>query len=316
MLFLRIALSTLLFLALFSLLISYICFLRIFYSPKRKHAEEYPTPIGEIYDPFREDMIRWMKFTRTLPHEDISIKSFDGLTLRGKYFEYRKGAPIEILMHGYRGCAERDMSGGVNRCHALERSALVVDHRASGESEGHVITFGIHESRDCVSWVNYIIEHIDKDAKIILTGISMGAATVMIAAAREDLPKNVVGVLADCGYTSAKEIIKKVMREMRLPPNLLYPFVRLGGRLFGHFDVDETSPIESMRRARVPVIFFHGDTDAFVPAEMSAKNYEACVTKKRLVTINGAGHGLCFPVDKETYFEELKFFFDPLLEDK
>ncbi len=316
MLFLWITLSTLLFLALFSLLISFICFLRIFYSPKRKQTEEYPTPVGEIYDPFREDMIKWMKFTRTLPHEDIAIKSFDGLTLRGKYFEYKKGAPIEILMHGYRGCAERDMSGGVNRCHALERSALIVDHRASGESEGNVITFGINESRDCLSWVNYITEHIDKDAKIILTGISMGAATVMIASAKEELPKNVVGVLADCGYTSAKQIIKKVMREMRLPPDLLYPFVRLGGRLFGRFDIDETSPVESMKRARVPVIFFHGDTDAFVPIEMSVQNYEACVTKKRLVTINGAGHGLCFPMNKETYFEELKLFFDPLLEEK
>jgi len=309
MLFLWIALGVILTAALVTLLISFICFMKIFYSPKRVAKEEYPTPVGKIYDPFREDMIKWMKFTRTLPHTDIAIKSFDGLTLRGKYFEYKKGAPIEILMHGYRGCAERDMSGGVNRCHALERSALVIDHRASGASEGHVITFGILESRDCLSWVNYIIENIDKDAKIILTGISMGASTALIASAKEELPKNVVGALADCGYTSAKEIIKKVMREMRLPPNLLYPFVRIGGWLFGHFDIDETSPIEAMRHARVPVIFFHGDTDAFVPHEMSVQNYEACVTKKRLVTIKNAGHGLRYPVDPETYVRELKAFF-------
>lgn len=292
---------------------AFICFYRIFYSPKRKiDPEAFSIPEGEIYEPFREEMIGWMKLTRQMPHKDVSVTSFDGLTLRGKYYEYKPGAPIEILLHGYRGNSERDLSGGVSRCHALERSALVVDLRASGYSDGSVITFGIHESRDCLTWIDYVIQNIDKDAKIILTGVSMGAATVMIASAK-DLPQNVVGVLADCGYTSAEDIIKKIMREMKLPANLLYPFVKIGAKLFGRFDINETSPKEALKNAKVPVIFIHGDIDAFVPHEMSVANYEACASPKRLVTIKNAGHGLCFPMDPERYFEELKDFFAPYL---
>lgn len=301
------------FLIIATLVTSYVCFYRIFYSPrKNKNKEEYPIPDGEIYEPFREIMVDWMKNANALPHKNVEIRSFDGLTLRGKFYEYEEGAPIELMFHGYKGDSYRDLSGGIARCFALKRSVLIVDHRGSGRSDGKVITFGINESKDCIRWIDFILENIDKNAKIILTGISMGAATVLIAAS-QPLPKNVVGVLADCGYTSAKAIIKKVITEMRLPANLLYPFVKLGARLFGNFNVDEISPIESMQRCRLPVIFFHGDTDDFVPCEMSKQNYDACVTEKKMVVIQGAGHGLCFPVAQEQYLEELKTFFDPIL---
>ena len=298
------------------LLTSYICFRMAFYSNRKadKHPpDEIRIPDGEIYEPYREQIVEWIKGIRALPHTDIEIQSFDGITLRGKFFEHKPGAPIELMFHGYRGTSERDLCGGVYRCFSLGRSALLVDHRGSGNSDGTVITFGINESKDLERWVDYIIQNIDPNAKIILTGVSMGAATVMIAAAKE-LPPNVVGVLADCGYSSAKEIIKKVVREMKLPADLLYPFIKLGARLYGKFDLDETSPIEAMKKSRVPVIFFHGDDDKFVPHDMSVQNYNACITQKKLVTMHGAGHGLCFPQEQEDYCQALKEFFDPILE--
>ena len=291
---------------------SLICFFKIFYSPRKKWPE-YPVPAGEIYQPHHEQMIKWIKEARELPHTEVSIRSFDGLKLCGTYYEFQKGAPIDVLFHGYHGCAEQDLSGGVYRCQRLGHNVLIVDHRGAGKSEGHVVTFGINESRDALAWVQYVVENIDPNAKILLGGISMGAATVMMASAME-LPKNVVGTVADCGYTSAKEIIKKVIREMHLPADLLYPFVRLGARLFGRFDPDENSPIVSMPNCRVPVIFFHGDTDAFVPQSMSEENFAACAAPKHLVVTPGAGHGLCFPVDVDTYVREIETFFEPYLE--
>lgn len=296
-------------LAVIVLLTAGVCFIKVFYSPKRKLTDEYPIPDGEIYEPYRERMIEWIRQRREMPHRAVEVKSFDGLTLRGNYYEYAKGAPMEIMFHGYRGSSERDLSGGVARCFALGHSALVVDHRGSGASDGHVITFGILERRDCLTWIDFALRELDPDARIILTGISMGASTVMMCGA-EELPQNVIGILADCGYSSAREIIFKVIREMKLPPRLLYPFIKLGARLFGGFDPDETSPIEAMKRCRVPVIFFHGDADDFVPYEMSVQNYDACVSRKRLVKIKGAGHGLCFPVDPDSYLAEMRAFFD------
>lgn len=291
---------------------SLVCFLKIFYTSRREKWPEYPVPAGEIYEPHHEQMIEWIKLARALPHTEVSIRSFDGLKLCGTYYEFEKGAPIDILFHGYHGSAEQDLSGGVYRCQKLGHNVLIVDHRAAGKSEGHVITFGVNESRDAAAWVQYVVENIDPNAKILLGGISMGAATVMMASAME-LPKNVVGTVADCGYTSAKEIIKKVIRDMHLPDNLLYPFVRLGARLFGGFDPDANSPIASMPNCRVPVIFFHGDTDAFVPCEMSEANHSACKAPKRFVITPDAGHGLCFPVDVDTYVKEIADFFEPFL---
>ena len=215
--------------------ISLVCFLMVFYTSRKPDLREFPIPKDPIYQEFKDVIIAWMKEFRSLPYKPVEIISYDGLKLRGKYFECKKSAPIEIMFHGYRGSAYRDLCGGVFRCFELGRNALVVDQRAAGDSEGHIITFGHRESRDCRKWIDFVIENIDENAEIIRTGISMGAATVMMAAG-ETLPKNVVGVLADCGYTSAKDIIKKVIRDMKLPASLLYPFVRLGAIIYGRFD--------------------------------------------------------------------------------
>lgn len=146
---LGITLGLLLFLVLLALIISYYCFMSLF-----------------------------------IPHEEFSITSFDGLTLREKYYEYAPGAPIELMLHGYRGESERDLCGGVQRCFALGRSALIVDQRACGNNEGHVITFGIKEHRDCLAWIDFMVKHFSPNTKIILTGISMGTSTVLMAAAK------------------------------------------------------------------------------------------------------------------------------------
>ena len=103
---------------------------------------------------------------------------------------------------------------------------------------------------------------------------------------------------------------------MKLPPKLCYPFVKLGAKLFGKFDLEEISPIEAVRQSLLPILFFHGDTDDFVPHDMSLRNSQACATRNKIVIIKGAGHGLCFPVDPETYLREMHDFFDPILEAK
>ena len=294
------------------ILISYGCYRFAFYVPPRKPLAEdlIETPKGPAYEPYREKMENWVREARKMPHADVEITSFDGLKLQGRFFEFAPGAPVEIMFHGYRGSAERDMSGGVHRCFKVRRSALVVEQRCSRSSEGNTITMGINEYRDCLKWVDFTIDYLGKDIKIILTGISMGASTVMLAAG-EKLPPNVIGILADCGYTSAKAIMFDVMRKLKLPPKLCYPFVKLGAKLFGHFDLDENAPVEAMKRCTLPVIFFHGEDDDFVPCSMSHENYEACAGRKRLVTVPGAGHGLSYAVQPQRYLQELRDFFGP-----
>ena len=292
--------------------ISYICYRMAFYAPPRKEEEgdAVEIPEGEIYEAFREQMETWGREVRALPYEAVTVTSFDGLTLHGKFYEYAPGAPIELMFHGYRGSAQRDLAGGVQRCFGVGRSALLVDQRCSGKSGGHVITFGIREHRDCLTWVDFLCDHFGPDVKIILTGISMGAATVLMAGGYP-LPPNVMGILADCSFSSARDIIKTVIRQMGIPAELGYPFVKLGARLYGQFDLEETSPVEMVKKCKLPVIFYHGETDDFVPCDMSRQLYEACASRKQLITVPGAGHGLSFPVDQEYYLKTLREFFGP-----
>ena len=193
----------------------------------------------------------------------------------------------------------------------MGHSAFIVDQRGSGRSGGKVCSFGINERKDCHSWINFLRKEFGEDVKIILTGVSMGAATVMMAAS-EPLPSNVKGILADCGYSSPGEIIQLVMQRQGLSPKLIYPFMKLGARIFGHFDLEETSPMEAMKKCTVPVIFFHGEADDFVPCDMSRKNYEVCNAPKTLSIIPGAGHCLGCLIDTKGYLNTLNQFYDSL----
>ena len=300
---------SILILCLLALITSFICFLMCFYSPKRKifKDDEYDLPPGKEYEPFYDSIKIWIDEMRSMPYEEVEIKSYDGLILKGKYFENKKGAPIEIMIHGYKGNAERDMNAGIKRAFKVGRNALLIDQRGSGFSQGKVITFGIKERKDILKWIDFVIDKFGKDVRIILTGISMGAATSIMASC-EDIPSNVIGVLADCGFSSQKEIISKTIKEMKLPPKLFYPFVKLGGLIFGRFNLDELTPLEACKKAKVPIIFFHGDKDNFVPCYMSEEMSKVCITKNKLVIIPNAEHGLAYPTNPDLYISKVKEF--------
>ena len=300
---------TLSILALLSLTTSFVAFKMTFYSKNRKalKKDEFEFPPGKEYEKFYENIKIWSSEWETLEHEEVEIQSKDGLTLRGRYFEKYKGAPIELMFHGYKGSAKRDMAAGIKRAFSVGRNALLVDQRGSGLSDGNIITFGVKEKDDCLRWIDFMIDKFGKDVRIVLTGISMGAATVMLASS-ENLPSNVISVLADCGYSSGKEMIIKVINDMHLPGSLLYPFVRLGGIMFGHFDVEKASPYKSVQNAKVPIIFIHGGKDDYVPFYMSEKLYNVCCSQKKLVIIPDAYHGVAYPENPTMYINAILEF--------
>lgn len=286
----------------------YVCYRLAFYVPeKEKVRPEYELPPGEIYRPFHGVMLHWMRETKTFKQEKLQITAKDGYKLSGVYYEHFKNAPIEIMFHGYRGSAERDLCGGIQRCQKLKRNVIIVDQRGHGESDGQVISFGIKERYDVKSWADYAYQRFGDKVPLIITGISMGASTVLMASSL-DLPKTVVGAVADCGYNDCKEIIKTVIKKMGLSPSFFYPLVRFSGKLFGGFDVEETSPEKEVKRAKIPIIFLHGKADDFVPSYMSEKNYKACASEKSLEIFECAGHGMSYLVDPNRYVTALKDF--------
>lgn len=253
-----------------------------------------------------------VKYCRETPHTDVTISARDGVRLAGKLYDASPRRGVVIMCHGYRSVAENDFSCSSEYVHSKGFAFLLIDERAHSKSGGMVMTFGIRERWDVIDWVKFVQERFPGEP-IILEGLSMGAATVVMAAGESELPESVVGIIADCGYTSPKEIISSVIRSIHLPVKVFYPLVHLAGRIFGGFDTEECSALEAAARARVPALFIHGEADDFVPCDMGRANYAAYAGKKRLVTVPAAGHGLSYVVDMPACQRALTEFLDEIV---
>ena len=270
-----------------------------FYSPKDRTEDPYTLIPGEQYKQLGDVIIACTRVMDTTPCEWVKTQSFDGLDLSARYYHTADDAPTVIVMHGYHGNALRDGAGGFALAKKLGFNILVPDQRAHARSGGRVITFGIRERKDCASWVEYANARFGV-RPVILAGLSMGAATVLMASDL-DLPENVVGIMADCPYSSPAGIIRKVCKDRRLPDRFLYPFIKFSALLFGGFQLEETSAVQAVGNTNIPILLFHGDDDRFVPWEMSKKIASACVSPVQLEIIPDAGHGLCYMMDPVRY---------------
>lgn len=263
------------------------------------------------YDAAKDIIDANVNALKELSWEDVYITSFDGLRLHGYYHQGKEGAPVGIFFHGYRSIPFLDGSGGGELCRERDYSMLLVDQRGLGQSEGRAITMGTKEMRDCVDWVKYTVNRCGEDVKIMLLGVSMGAATVVMASGL-GLPSNVKCILADCGYTSPKDIMRSVIKAMKLPVELAYFVVRLGGRLFGGFDLEDAAAVELVKHSKTPTLFIHGEKDTFVPTYMSCEMYEACGAEKKLVIIDEAIHGMSYYVDNPSYRQACEWLLEKL----
>jgi len=192
-----------------------------------------------------------------------------------------------------------------------QNDVLLVDQRAHGSSQGRTITFGIKERYDVKSWVDFISERFGKDTKIIISGISMGAASVLMSAGL-DLPKNVCGILADCPFSSPYEIINHVAAKVTGFKYFLFPFIFAAAYIFGRFNLAGTFCKDSIKNSKIPILLIHGTGDDFVPVFMSDE-----LLKVRpditYVRVFNAPHGMSFFVDKDQYMKAYNEYMNSVL---
>lgn len=282
------------------LALTFYTYLECFHSPASRTEELYSLPEGSQYAAVKDNMFAITRVMEKTQWEPVTIKSFDGLQLNARYSHTQDGAPVQILFHGYRSMAMRDCAGGFMLAKKMGFNVLVVDQRAHAKSGGRVITFGILERKDCARWAEYIASRFGEDTPIILSGLSMGAATVLMASELH-IAANVVAIMADCPYSSPEAIIRKVCKDRHIPEKLAAPFILLGARLFGGFKLLQCSAEDAVKHAKVPILLIHGEDDRFVPCEMSKGIYAACGSYCELHTFPGAGHGLCYMTDPLRY---------------
>lgn len=246
----------------------------------------------------------------SIPYEEVSITSFDGYRLVGRYYEVKKGAPVVIQCHGYHGSPIRDFCSSNKIARESGFNTLVIEERAQHRSEGRAVTFGVDERMDVKNWCEYLSARFP-DIPIILMGVSMGAATVLMAS-ELDLPSNVKGVIADCPYSNCMDILMKVGSGQKMPKCLMKPLARLSASIFGRFDIESSNPIDAVQNTRLPILLIHGTDDDFVPCEMSMAMKKAN-PKIRLELFPDAHHVMCSILDSDRYSQIFNEFLTDIL---
>lgn len=280
--------------------------LAFFQKPKLKMptAEEWAD--GSRFLPqVRENV----EFVDSLPCDSVQITADDGTLLSAQYCHEADDAPTAIIMHGYRATAMRDTMGLIVLCKKLGFNLLMPDQRAHGRSGGRSITMGARERYDARAWTYWASVRSCGKSSIFLMGVSMGAATVLLASGL-DLPDNVRGIIADCGYSSIRDICRTCLPKYlpHVPVGPGYAVGKAGAELFAHFDPDTIDCRKAVAHSNVPILFIHGSADDFVPCSMSRENYAACTSEKELLIIPGATHAMCYYYDTPAYTKAVTDF--------
>ena len=242
--------------------------------------------------------VRW--FESMMPRQ-IEATSFDGLCLVASLLEAHDAKGTVILMHGFHSQPLREFATIAHIYHEEGYTVLLPYHRAHGKSEGHYLTFGVKERRDCATWVETVNGLYGEGRDIFLHGISMGCATVLMASGL-DLPANVCAIVADCGFTSPYDITywTCLQRGVQKPEGAM-KLCNVFSRHLAGFDLQEYSTLDAMEVNTTPVLFITGTEDKRVPMEMTMRNYEACAAPKELLLIEGSPHAINYFWDAPKY---------------
>ncbi|MBE6596568.1 MAG: alpha/beta hydrolase [Ruminococcaceae bacterium] len=296
--------SLVILLTLIFLILGYIVFIRT--CGRKKGMGE--TVKAEKYKPFDGVMRDSLVFFESLVREEITLTSFDGLKLHAEIIlPDRAPRGVFLAYHGYHSSARADFSPIASALLGKGYALILPDQRSHRKSEGKYVTLGVLEGRDCRLFCDFAAKRFE-NIPIFLYGVSMGGATVLTACGN-DLPKTVAGVIADCPFTSAIDIIRhNLVRKYKIPPFPTVYFTDLWARLLGGFSFFGDSPLRGIKNTSLPILLIHGGADRYVPTEMSAVLCDTARSKGKgckLVIFDGVRHARSYLTDPKSYLSEI-----------
>lgn len=265
----------------------------------------------------RSEALQWFDAAK----HDVAITNAEGLRLHAWFFDPDCARPkphcYVICCHGFSG-SPHDMAVYAHRFARMGFAALVPASRGHELSEGRYIGMGWLERKDLLQWIRCVTA-TDARARILLDGVSMGAATVMMACGEESLPGNVVAAIAECGYSSVwDQFMFNAKSLYHLPRWAAAPIVQCTSLIAQHradYSLREASCTRQLEHASLPMLFIHGGADDFVSPASLGLVYRSCASqRKERLLIPGAGHALSASTDPETYWTRVNGFVRPLFD--
>ena len=233
-----------------------------------------------------------------LPYESLTQIAADGVCLSARFFPNGGTKKIAVICHGWHSYPWWDFGKAFDIVYDAGYAVLAVCQRAQGDSEGRWMTYGAKESDDLLGWLRILVKRYGADVRIAVMGVSMGAATVLCATGKP-LPEQVKCAVSDCAFTSVKD-------QFRAAAKGRFPISRAVGegvaRLLAGIRYADASPIDTVTRAKIPILFVHGEADEFVPYAMMQQLYDACASpEKACWTSPGAVHAEAAMKNPEEY---------------
>lgn len=220
--------------------------------------------------------------------KEVTMKSVTGANLVGYKITNKDSNLWAILIHGYTSKGEH-MAIFAKHFYNMGFNVLVPDLLAHGKSEGKAITMGGIDSKDIIKWSDKIsIE--ENDPKILLFGISMGAATVLNTLGKNPA-KNVVAFIEDSGYVKVEEIFNHQLKKLyNVPKILVMPAAKLVTRIRGGYNLKSVDATKGIKTTDLPGLILHGEKDDFVPVENAYRVYELLNSEKEIHISKNAIH--------------------------
>lgn len=253
----------------------------------------------------------WITWTKQQPFEKVAMTAFDGITLYGYYLPAKKSTNKTVVFaHGYLGHAMDMGLFGEYYYEQLGYNIFMPDLRGHGQSEGDYIGFGWHDRLDIIDWLQLLIEKNGADTELVMHGLSMGAATVIMASG-EKLPEQVKAIIADSPYTSVYDLFAYQMKRMyHLPDKPILPTTSVVTKYKADYSLREASALQQVEQATVPILYIHGERDTFVPTYMTEQLYERTKSESELVLFRDANHGEAIVLHRGDYLREITTFLE------
>lgn len=252
-------------------------------------------------------------FKQDAAKENWYITSSDHLKLRAIFVPATnvKSDKYALIAHGYMSQA-KNMYDYAKLYHDLGYNVVMPDARGHGQSEGDYIGFGWPERKDYLQWIQSILQK-DKNAQIILHGVSMGGATVMMTSG-ENLPHNVRAIVEDCGYSNVNDELAYQLKQLfHLPAFPLVPITSLFTKLKAGYFFGEADARKQLAKNHTPILFIHGKKDTFVPFSMLNEVYQSTNAPKEKYIVTKAEHATAYKTNPKAYQQKIQQFLNKYL---
>ena len=269
---------------------------------------------GTDWNQYRDMLSTRKEYMLAQPHKDVYLTSEDGLRLHAVYFPGDGTSDKAVIcLHGYTSEGMKDNIGLSDYYLKRGYRMFLVDARAHGQSEGQYIGFGCKDRFDVMKWIRWMVKECGSSVRILLHGTSMGGATALMTSGLP-LPKQVKGIISDCGFTSPKYVFTHVLHTMYHLP--AFPMIQLSdfiNKRKAGYGLDECNAAREVRKAKVPILLIHGDADTFVPCYMCREIYENCASPKKMLIVKGAAHAESYYKNTKEYEKALNEFIGGVL---